>query len=658
MFLRFLYGLDLSVIIVNYNVKHFLEQCLHSVYNASKNIHTEVFLVDNNSVDGSVGVVKQKFPQVKLIENTVNTGFSVANNQAMRLATGRYILLLNPDTIVQEDTFEKVIRFMDQHPEAGGLGIKMVDGKGNFLPESKRGLPTPAVAFYKIFGLAKLFPNSKKFGQYHLTYLDKNKNHEVDILSGAFMLMRKEVLDKIGYLDETFFMYGEDVDLSYRITQAGYKNYYFAESSIIHYKGESTKKSSVNYVVVFYKAMAIFARKHFSNKGAGIFIFLIYLAIYLRAFAAIVSRLIKQLSFPAIDFGVILLSLYGVKTAYELNFKLYPNFYSANIINIAFPVYTFIWMFFSYLSGGYDEPLKLKRIVRGVLTGSAFILIVYSLLPEYYRFSRALILLGTFTTIAVYLGLRILYHYIGIKKFKLNAGVNQKRIAIIGDEEEFKRVNALLSQTTIKAQFIGFVSNESNGVKNPNYIGKFDQMDEIIEVHKINEVIFCAKNISSQNIINKMLALVAKDIEFKIAPPESLSIIGSNSIDTAGELYVIDLNNIAKPENKRRKRLVDIVVSGILLCLFPVAMIFQRRPFVFLLNALKVFVGVQTWVGYGHTVRKDLPAIKPSVLTPADIAKGEVSKERFNKLLLDYSKEYKVENDLLIIWHCFRDLGK
>jgi hypothetical protein len=500
-------------------------------------------------------------------------------------------------------------------------------------------------------------PQSKKFGQYHLTFLDKEKTHEVDVLSGAFMLMRKEVLDKTGLLDETFFMYGEDVDLSYRITQAGYKNYYFAGSSIIHYKGESTKKSSVNYVVVFYKAMAIFAKKHFSNKGAGAYIFFIYMAIYLRAFAAIVTRFVKQLFFPAIDFACILLSLYAIKNVYELNFKLYPNFYSASILNIAFPIYTFIWMFFSYLSGGYDQPLKLKRIIRGVLMGSAFILIVYSLLPEYYRFSRALILLGTVSTSLVYLFLRVVYSLAGIKKFKLNAEAEQKYIAVIGDEEEFNRVSDLLKQTSVRPQFVGFVSNEANGVKNPNYIGNFSQIDEVIEVHKINEVIFCAKNISSQNIINKMLSLVAKEIEFKIAPPESLSIIGSNSIDTAGELYVIDLNNIAKPENKRKKRLLDISVSGILFLIFPIAMTFQKRPVHFILNTLKVLFGANTWVGYGSSIRKDLPAIKPSVLTPSDEFEIQANGEKFNLLLLNYSKEYKPENDLRIIFKAFRKLG-
>ncbi|MBK7666089.1 MAG: glycosyltransferase [Sphingobacteriaceae bacterium] len=409
---------DLSIIIVNYNVKHFVEQCLHSVFNASKNLNIEVFVVDNNSVDGSVPFIKQKFPQVKLIENKTNTGFSVANNQAIKLSSGKYVLLLNPDTVVQEDTFEKVVSFMNEHPDAGGLGIKMFDGKGKFLPESKRGLPTPAVAFYKIFGLAKLFPNSKKFGQYHLTYLDKDKTHQIDVLSGAFMLMRKETLDKVGMLDETFFMYGEDIDLSYRITLGGYKNYYFADSSIIHYKGESTKKSSVNYVIVFYKAMAIFAQKHFSSGNAKLFNFLIHLAIYLRATVAITARFIKQSFFPAIDFGLIVLGLYMIKDIYELQFKFNDDYYSKRLIDLAFPIYTVIWMFFSYLSGGYDKPFRFLKMIRGVLVGTAIILILYSLLPENYRFSRALILIGTAYTILVYLITRIIYNAAGLSQFK------------------------------------------------------------------------------------------------------------------------------------------------------------------------------------------------------------------------------------------------
>ena len=290
--------MKLSVIIVNYNVVHFLEQCLHSVFKAGARLEMEVIVVDNRSVDDSVEMVKQKFQQVKLIANTDNVGFSAANNQGLAIAQGEYVLLLNPDTVVQENTFDKVIAFMDSHADAGGLGVKMLDGKGVFLPESKRGLPTPAVAFYKIFGLAKLFPKSKKFGAYHLSYLDKDQVHEVDVLSGAFMLLRKALLDKIGGLDEAFFMYGEDIDLSYRIQLAGYKNYYFPDTRIIHYKGESTKKGSINYVFVFYRAMIIFARKHFSARHAKLFSALIHLAIYFRAFLAILQK--TQLSIALI----------------------------------------------------------------------------------------------------------------------------------------------------------------------------------------------------------------------------------------------------------------------------------------------------------------------------------------------------------------------
>lgn len=615
-----------------------------------------MFVVDNNSVDGSVALIKKKFPEVKLIVNTVNTGFSVGNNQAIKLAQGKYVLLLNPDTVVQEDTFKKTLAFMETHPEAGGLGIKMLDGKGNFLPESKRGLPTPSVAFYKIFGLAKLFPKSEKFGQYHLTYLNKNKNHQVDILSGAFMLMRKEALNKVGLLDETFFMYGEDIDLSFRITQGGYKNYYFAESSIIHYKGESTKKSSVNYVLVFYKAMAIFAEKHFSKKHARTFHILIYFAIYLRAAAAIFGRLIKQLFFPALDFILILLGLYFCKNLYEINFKLYPNFYSSEILKLFFPLYTLIWMFFTYLSGGYDVPLRMWKIIRGVMAGSAFILILYSLLPEYYRFSRALILIGSAYTFLIYVLTRLVFHLLKIKKFKLGGINNYARIAIIGSEKEFIRVNSLLKQTKINAEFTGFVSTENNGVKNEFYIGPFHQINEIIDVHHVREIIFCARDISSGEIIDKMVTLVTKGVEFKIAPPESLSIIGSSNIDTAGDLYVIDINNVGRPENRRKKRLLDLTVSFILIVFVWFFIWFQKNKVGFVANCFKVMFGIYSWVGYGKAKRKDLPSIKPSVLSPA-LGLTSLSDERINRALLNYSKDYKIENDFKIIYTNFSKLG-
>lgn len=650
--------MKLSVVIVNYNVQHFLEQCLHSVYKAAQKITTEIYVVDNNSVDGSVAMVKQKFPEVLLIENKKNTGFSYANNQAIKVSKGEYVLLLNPDTVVEEDTFEKVVSFMDSHPDAGGLGVKMLDGKGKFLPESKRGLPTPSVAFYKIFGLSSLFPHSPTFGKYHLGYLDKDKTHEVEILSGAFMLLRKKALDKVGLLDETFFMYGEDIDLSYRIILGGYKNYYFPETRIIHYKGESTKKSSVNYVFVFYRAMVIFAQKHFSQNNAKLFSFLINFAIYLRAGAAIAVRFLKSIALPAFDFLLILLGLVFIKDQYEIHFKfIQGGSYSETLIAVAFPAYTIIWMFITYLSGGYDKPIRLLHIVRGVLAGTGIILIGYSLLPEAYRFSRALILLGTGWVLLSYMLSRLAFHLMGIKAFNLNPD-KAKRILIIGKEEEFKRVNELLKQTNINSSFLGFVSIDSSGSNHSNYIGHISQVEEIITIHNINEVIFCSRDISSQDIIDYMHTLVSEKVDFKIAPPESLSIIGSNSIDTAGDLYIIDVNSITKSKNKRSKRLTDVMLSILFLAGFPLLLLFQRNMFQFCKNIFQVLLGFKTWVGYGKDTNEHLPKLKHSVLSPADVISPKItSTELRNRMHLAYSKDYRVENDLNVVRKGLRLLG-
>ncbi len=613
-----------------------------------------MFVVDNNSVDGSTTLIKDKFPNVNLIENKVNTGFSVANNQAIKLAKGEYVLLLNPDTVVQEDTFTKIIAFMDKTPDAGGLGVKMLDGQGNFAPESKRGLPTPSVAFYKMFGLAKFFPKSEKFGKYHLTYLSENEIHSVDVLSGAFMLIRKTVLDTIGNLDETFFMYGEDIDLSYRITKAGFKNYYFPQTQIIHYKGESTKRSSLNYVVIFYKAMAIFSKKHFSGSHAFWFNFLIHFAIILKAGLALVTRFFKAFTVPMIDFALIVFSLYVIKNLYQYNSGLQTDIYSEKLLSVAFPLYALIWIITLYFNGGYDKPVKILRIVRGIFIGTVFILMGYSLLPESMRFSRALILFGTLGALVSVILLRLILHLAKFKNYSLSS-VKTKRIAVIGEEQEFNRVHGLIKQTEVNPSFVGFVSAEQNGVHNPLYIGKLNQIDEVIKIHQINEIIFCAKDLSSQFIINNMLTLVSSGVDFKIAPPESLSIIGSNNIDTAGDLYMIDVNSISKPSNKRNKRLLDVAFSVLAIVFSPILFFIQETKSKYFVNCFNVLFGFYSWVGYGKTVDKTLPEIKRSVLSPSMLQLN--SSDKVKLINLRYAKDYKIEKDLIIIWKCLKKLG-
>ncbi len=652
--------MKLSIIIVNYNVKYFLEQCLISVQNACKNISAEIIVVDNNSVDGSVEMLREKFSDIQLIANKDNTGFSKANNQALAISKGEYALLLNPDTVVQEDTFSKCIEYMDQHPDTGGLGVKMVDGKGLFLPESKRGLPTPAVAFYKIFGLSTLFPNSKKFGQYHLSFLDKDDNHEIEVLSGAYMFMRKSVLDKIGFLDETFFMYGEDIDLSYRIILDGNKNVYFSDTSIIHYKGESTKKGSLNYVFVFYNAMIIFAKKHFSQKNAAIFSFLINLAIYLRAGISIFKNFVKKASLPLFDIAIIAGGFEIIKNYWEANHLYviggqYPDF----LMQYFLPGYIFFWLGSVFLNGGYDKPISLIRILKGVSIGAVAILVGYALLSEEYRTSRALIILGSTWAGLSLVGSRLLFNAIGLKPFQFQAD-KKKRVLIIGDDQEYKRVNQLLQQTSSKATFVGKVSSSENA-HGEGFLGTTKDLKEIIRIYNIEEIIFCSKNLTSNEIIGLMSDIQLGDLEFKIAPNESQFIIGSNSINATGELYSLDIMGIMKKENKRAKRLFDIITSLILLVLSPILFLWILDPVEFIKNSITTLFGQNTWIGFapGGNQEQILPKIKPGILYPTDVlTKNDINKQVIDNLNLLYYKEYQVSNDFKLLIKNLPKLGR
>ncbi|MCD4680134.1 MAG: glycosyltransferase family 2 protein [Bacteroidales bacterium] len=654
--------MKLSIILVNYNVKYFLEQCLYSVRKSIKDIEAEVFVVDNNSVDGSIRMLEEKFPEVILIRNKTNEGFSKANNQAIQQAKGEYILLLNPDTIVEDNTFSKIINFMDGNPKAGGLGVKMLDGKGKFLPESKRGLPTPAVAFYKIFGLAKLFPKSKLYGKYHLTYLDKNTIHKVDVLSGAFMLLRKTVLDEIGLLDESFFMYGEDIDMSYRITKAGYDNYYFPETRIIHYKGESTKKSSINYVFIFYNAMIIFAKKHFSQKNARLFSFLIKMAIYLRAGLAIINRFISHIFIPLLDAVVIFAGILLIKDYWEHNI-IYTDggHYPYIFIAVALPIYILIWLLTIYFSGGYDRPVKKIKILQGIFIGTLIILVIYSLLSEEYRFSRALIILGAMWAMIALLLIRYLLQSIKIGKTQIGFDTSN-RFLIIGEQKEAERVADLLKKTTLNPGFIGLINSKGNEENNNVFIGHIGQLKEIIPIYKIEEVIFCARDIPADLIIDKMSELNYSEVKFKIAPPESLSIIGSNSINAPGDLYVININSITRTKNRRNKRMLDILGSLSLLLVSPVSVFIVNNPIGYFFNVFRVLIGRYSWVGYA-TVDKDdivkLPLIKKAILEPTYAFKNRKNEaEAISRLTLLYARNYKFTNDLNIIYKGFKSLGK
>ena len=285
--------MKLSVIIVNYNVKYHLEQCIRSVQKASEGLSADIWVVDNASSDGSMDYLQPLFPDIHFISNAENVGYSRANNQAIRESKGEYVLLLNPDTIVAEDTLKGCVDFLDAHPKVGATGVRMLNADGTFAPESRRGLPTPFTSFCKMTGLSALFPKSRIFGKYYMKYLDADEANPIEVISGAFNMLRRKALDEVGLLDEKFFMYGEDIDLSYRMLLGGWQNYYIPYS-ILHYKGESTQKSSFRYVHVFYNAMLIFFNKHFGKKYFLIG-YLIQLAVVFRALLDMLIRLLDRI---------------------------------------------------------------------------------------------------------------------------------------------------------------------------------------------------------------------------------------------------------------------------------------------------------------------------------------------------------------------------
>ncbi len=643
--------MKLSVIIVNYNVRAYLEQCLRTVFEALKGIDGDVFVVDNQSTDGSVEMVREKFPNVKLIANADNVGFSRANNQAIRESSAEYVLLLNPDTVVGEDVFHKVVAFMDAHPKAGGLGVKMIDGTGQFLPESKRGLPTPAVAFYKIIGLTRLFPKSKVFGRYHLGHLPENQAAPIEILSGACMFLRKKTLDEVGLLDESFFMYGEDIDLSYRITMGGYENWYLPEARIIHYKGESTKKSTVNYVFVFYNAMAIFAKKHFTRKRPDVLAGLINGSIYLSAAGAIVMRFLKRALLPMLDIGVLAFLLWGFDRLF-----IAPGPHVIWSFGLeTWVVHALVLLGSFGLLGAYDLPVRLSNVVRsGVLV--FVVLVVWPVILGGRHWMELILtmagLVAGAQTVAG-IAIRSILHLARVKPFTLRA-LDRKRILSIGSDEETAHAFSLLWQT-----HFGLGRQKQMTAAEANAPDAREAIRKKIRKNGMDEVVFCAKDLKWGRIIELMEQLKRTGVMFKIAQPAREFIIGPSSIESVQDLLIMEEHAVHSSAARRKKRILDVTVSMLLLLFLPLSIWFVRDKGGFVGNIFRVIRGSASWVGYFPKVEKGarLPKIRPGILDPVRADHLEPVPLTVHRVNLTYAKDYRVGWDIRLIWRGFAGLG-
>ena len=626
--------MKLAVLIVNYNVKYFLKQCLASVFGSEKELsdgttlELDVWVVDNDSVDGSVEMVRNEFPEVHLIANHENVGFAKANNQALAQTSGSdFCLLLNPDTVVENDTFVKCVDFMRLHPDTGGLTVKMVDGDGNYLKESKRGFPSPEASFYKISGLINLFPHSKRIAAYYMGHLPENEVNETEIMPGAFLMVSREAYNKIGGLDESYFMYGEDIDYSWRIRLAGFKNYYFPLTHIIHYKGESTKRGSMNYVYTFYNAMSIFVKRYFSGSNARMFNALLRMAIWLRALAAWGKRLAGRLAVPLLDFGVAYGGFVALKHLWASQWANNIDYYPSEYTLVVIPLYVLILMCSSWLGGGYDKPVKPWRIVRGMGVGLLLLLSFYSLLDEGQRYSRMLLLAGSLWTLASTLLIRVALSAMGFKGYALRAR-RRGTALVVGNEEECQRVKRLYTTMGIPADNI--IAQRPQEARH---------LEDLIRIEKVEEVVFCGADIELKEIISLMATLRTTGVDYKIAPAHGDYVIGSNSILSRESLFLDDLDTISTDACRRNKRLFDFFSALLLLLLSPILFWFQKKKSSYFSHCMQVLSGRCSWVGYRG---------RKGIFSPADLA-PQASAETQERLLLRYMRRYKTTTDAAIL---------
>jgi GT2 family glycosyltransferase len=635
--------MDLSIIIVSYNVRYFLEQLLYSIQKASATLRCEVFVVDNQSQDDSVDMVRSQFPEVHLIANQHNPGFSIANNQALALATGKYILFLNPDTLLAEDTLEKCIQTMDSHPKAGALGVRMVDGGGHYLPESKRGLPTPATAFFKLSGINRLFPKSPYFNRYYLGHLPEDQISSVEVITGAFFFARKSVLDEIGGFDEAFFMYGEDIDLSYRVTQAGYPILYHPGITIIHYKGESTRKNSVAYIRHFYEAMLIFARKHFKHGYPAPLRWLLKTGVYAKAAMTLLGTFWSRIKWPVLDLIMIALTLSLIKWAWATGYHQDPMYYSGVFEQVNLPIFLLVWIATFYFSGVYDHIKSITRLWGAILTGLLINGLIYGMLDAAWRPSRPILLFG-YAALSLTLPLsRLLWFRMSEKKWLMGTGRN-KRIAILADAAEFARLSSLIQNAEPDAVICGAVlpegSQKTEGVAIP--LGHVHDLEVIIRRHKLDEVVIASRNLSTTRVL-QCLSDLGHLCHFKLASAHSDSIIGSRSKDDIGELYTHHISyRLSKPEWRRIKRWTDGLVALFMLLASPLLIWFFRSKGQLLVNAFRVLTGKNTWIGYGSQPHPAFLPPLPQAIIPCSTA---LSPEALLARDIEYARYYAVTQD-------------
>lgn len=570
----------ISVVIVSYNVKAYLQQALHSLQRALQGISHEIFVVDNASVDGTVPMLRRRFPDVIVIENQENVGFGRANNQALARARGEFVVMINPDTVVQEDTFRKLLEFFEQTPDAAAATCKIINPDGSFSVDCRHAIPTPMVAFWKVTGLSRLFPHSKIFGQYNLTYLDPDETYPVPAVSGSFMMVKRQVLEEVGFFDERFFMYCEDIDLCYRINLKGYKIYYVPTTQIIHYKGESTKKNNLDYVITFNRALYQFFQKYYASSYGFLIRWTIVLGIVLRGVFIFLRNFFRE-HFPIL-LDTLILNLV-VLLSFVVRMEIKDHFSWEGVVKDYWIIHLLSTVLFLassfYLQVYPRHRLSVQAIVKANLM--TFVLLAsITFFFKQFAYSRLVVLAAAlFSPLGMILWRAVLKrHYRGEREAWGKDLFSKPTVVVGAGPETVQLYHKIRELHDLSYELVGAVVPEQGGevleeARIP-VLGTLANLPRLIPMYGIRQVIFASEKLSYEQILKTMSSVRTPRVEFKIAPSSMEVVIGKSYIERLEDYPLLEVEYaLGNPLNRFLKRVLDVSVSGLyLLVLAPVAL--------------------------------------------------------------------------------------
>lgn len=664
--------MDISIVIVSYNVREFLRGALDSVKRSlvAGGLSGEVFVVDNASRDGSAEMVRSAYPDVTLFASDQNLGFGKANNLAMKRATGDYLLLLNPDTILGEDTLRTMVDFMRSHPDAGLAGCKLLNADGSFQISCRRGFPTPWASFTKLFGFSTFFPKSPWFAQYNLTYKSIDDTYEVDAISGAFMVLSRKAYEATQGFDESFFMYGEDLDLCYRVKETGQKVYYVHSTSTVHFQGESTRRSVINEVKVFYEAMHIFVRKHYGSNV--LFTLLLRLGISARTVIAFAKKHRGALFMLGGDIALTMISVLLV-TRYMLGsiFGLPRIDYPWAVIVPAVVTAIVLSMVGAYATGE-------RRRSRPVLLAMPAVLIVLSSLTYFFKeipSSRSLVLLMTAVSGMLMVLFRFMMRWVDRIRFggEGSARPALRNTVIVGTGSESERIAGLLLSSGFARRYrlLGFIDRDLSRIGTEVMTGipikgDLGMLARIVRDERISQVIFPAEGISYSEMLAAMHSISGEDLTFEVSfnvVPQASDVLLSRSKielirppESPEALTLMPLEyNIQKMSHRFAKRLMDIIGATVA---YPFvlagAAVVRTEGAKHLASELgEVLRGKRSLVGIKAVDSGQLPLAKTGMVSLCDVAGGPVSgvlrTEDIEQMNLYYARHHSLGMDLEIL---------